>query len=108
MGEKQEAQETGEDLERKRAWEYTIEDNEKWDKKVARKGRRGDFSFTGQFGSGRRRLWAVWRWCMVLTRRDSHTDYDDIARRKYKKVRGALSYRLSALGVRVPLPPARR
>lgn len=47
MGEKQEARETGEDLERKRAWEYTIEDNEKWDKKQARKGRRGDFSFTG-------------------------------------------------------------
>lgn len=58
MGEKTEALETGEDLERKKAWEYSIEDNEKWDKKVARKGRRADFSFT---------------------------DYDDIARRKYKK-----------------------
>ncbi|KAL8293213.1 hypothetical protein RQP46_000907 [Phenoliferia psychrophenolica] len=58
MGEKAEARETGEDLERKRAWEYSIEDNEKWDKKVARKGRRADFTFT---------------------------DYDDIARRKYKK-----------------------
>ncbi|KAK4058679.1 Pre-mRNA-splicing factor SYF2 [Microbotryomycetes sp. JL221] len=58
MGEKREAEETGEDLERKRAWEYSIEDNEKWDKKQARKQRRGDFSFT---------------------------DYDDIARRKYKK-----------------------
>ncbi|KAK4703075.1 pre-mRNA-splicing factor SYF2, partial [Phenoliferia sp. Uapishka_3] len=59
MGEKAEARDTGEDLERKRAWEYSIEDNEKWDKKVARKGRRADFTFT---------------------------DYDDIARRKYKKV----------------------
>lgn len=48
MGEKAEARETGEDLERKRAWEYTVEDNEKWDKKQARKGRRGDFSFTGE------------------------------------------------------------
>ncbi|SCZ97698.1 BZ3500_MvSof-1268-A1-R1_Chr4-3g07383 [Microbotryum saponariae] len=58
MGEKQQALETGEDLERKRAWDYTIEDNERWDKKVARKNRRAEFSFT---------------------------DYDDIARRKYKK-----------------------
>lgn len=49
MGEKQDALETGEDLERKRAWDYSIEDNEKWDKKLARKGRRADFSFTGQF-----------------------------------------------------------
>ena len=48
MGEKQDALETGEDLERKRAWDYSIEDNEKWDKKLARKGRRGDFSFTGK------------------------------------------------------------
>ncbi|KAL7340250.1 SYF2 splicing factor-domain-containing protein [Rhodotorula toruloides] len=58
MGEKQRAVETGEDLERKKNWEYSIEDNEKWDKKQAKKARRADFSFT---------------------------DYDDIARRKYKK-----------------------
>ncbi|KAI5477812.1 pre-mRNA-splicing factor SYF2 [Pseudohyphozyma bogoriensis] len=58
MGEKMEARETGEDLERKKNWEYSIEDNERWDKKKERKGRRADFSFT---------------------------DYDDIARRKYKK-----------------------
>ena len=48
MGEKSEARETGEDLERKRAWEYSIEDNERWDKKMARKGRRADFTFTGE------------------------------------------------------------
>lgn len=47
MGEKAEARETGEDLERKKAWEYSIEDNEKWDKKQERKKSRGDFSFTG-------------------------------------------------------------
>ncbi|GAA5897998.1 hypothetical protein JCM5296_001449 [Sporobolomyces johnsonii] len=58
MGEKQRARETGEDLERTKNWEYSIEDNERWDKKLARKERRADFSFT---------------------------DYDDIARRKYKK-----------------------
>lgn len=83
MGEKQEARETGEDLERKRAWDYTIEDNEKWDKKLARKGRRGDFSFTGTCcctSQGRARVYDE------LTRRDAQIDYDDIARRKYKKV----------------------
>ncbi|GAA5978801.1 hypothetical protein JCM11641_003568, partial [Rhodosporidiobolus odoratus] len=58
MGEKQRAAEEGEDLERKTNWEYSIEDNEKWDKKQAKKKRRGQFEFT---------------------------DYDDVARRKYKK-----------------------
>lgn len=47
MGEKQQAQETGQDLERKRAWEYSIEESEAWDKKLARKGRRVDAAFTG-------------------------------------------------------------
>lgn len=86
MGEKREAEETGEDLERKRAWEYSIEDNEKWDKKQARKQRRADFSFTGAHESS----------CGVSRVRSQIvtglvglplTDYDDIARRKYKKVR---------------------
>ncbi|BGP53917.1 hypothetical protein JCM8202_006110 [Rhodotorula sphaerocarpa] len=58
MGEKARAIETGEDLERKKNWEYSIEDNERWDKKLARKERRADYSFT---------------------------DYDDVTRRKYKK-----------------------
>ena len=48
FSEKLEARETGEDLERKRAWEYTVEDNEKWDKKMARKERRAQFEFTGE------------------------------------------------------------
>jgi pre-mRNA-splicing factor SYF2 len=47
MGEKLEAEETGEDLERKRNWEYSIEDNERWEKKLARKERRAQFEFTG-------------------------------------------------------------
>jgi pre-mRNA-splicing factor SYF2 len=48
MGEKQEARETGEDLERKRAWDYSIEDNENWDKKQEKKGRRADTGFAGK------------------------------------------------------------
>ncbi|GAA5981537.1 hypothetical protein JCM5350_004622 [Sporobolomyces pararoseus] len=58
MGEKQRAQEEGEDLERKKNWEYTIEDSEKWEKKTARKERRSGFQFS---------------------------NYDDVARIKYKK-----------------------
>lgn len=52
MGEKARAIETGEDLERKKNWEYSIEDNERWDKKLARKERRADYSFTGQLARG--------------------------------------------------------
>lgn len=80
MGEKAEARETGEDLERKRAWEYSIEDNEKWDKKVARKGRRADFTFTGSSLGSRSIQKGTQADCVVCA------DYDDIARRKYKKV----------------------
>lgn len=49
MGEKQRAQEEGEDLERKKNWEYTIEDSEKWEKKTARKERRSGFQFSSKF-----------------------------------------------------------
>ncbi len=48
MGEKQDARETGEDLERKRAWDYSIEDNQNWDKKQEKKGRRADTGFAGK------------------------------------------------------------
>ncbi|GAA5842392.1 hypothetical protein JCM5353_007098 [Sporobolomyces roseus] len=58
MGEKKRAEEEGEDLERKKNWEYSIEDSEKWEKKTARKDRRSGFQFT---------------------------NYDDVARIKYKK-----------------------
>lgn len=58
MGEKLDALETGADLERKRNWEYSLEDNEAWNKKQSRKERRADHGFK---------------------------DYDDSARRKYKR-----------------------
>lgn len=48
LGEKAAAAEAGEDLERKQAWDYSIEDNDKWEKKLKRKRARGDFAFTGQ------------------------------------------------------------
>lgn len=58
LGEQIEAEETGLDTERKRAWDYTVEDNERWDAKLAKKDRRSKFEFT---------------------------DFDDVARRKYKR-----------------------
>ncbi|XP_006455318.1 hypothetical protein AGABI2DRAFT_180449 [Agaricus bisporus var. bisporus H97] len=42
---KADAEERGEDVERFRNWEYTIEDNENWEKKLKRKKRRADFEF---------------------------------------------------------------
>lgn len=63
LEERAEAAETGADLERKRNWEYTMEDDEAWNKKQDRKKRRGQYEFT---------------------------DFDDAARRKYKKDLDAL------------------
>ena len=46
---KADAEERGEDVERQKNWEYTIEENEEWEKKLARKKRRADFEFHGRF-----------------------------------------------------------
>jgi pre-mRNA-splicing factor SYF2 len=44
---KADAEERGEDVERQKNWEYTIEENDEWEKKLARKKRRADFEFHG-------------------------------------------------------------
>jgi len=44
---KADAEERGEDVERQKNWEWTIEENEEWEKKLARKARRADFEFHG-------------------------------------------------------------
>ncbi len=46
---KADAEERGEDVERAKNWEYTVEENEEWEKKLARKKRRADFEFHGAF-----------------------------------------------------------
>ena len=69
------AEERGEDVERQKNWEWTIEDNEEWEKKLARKARRADFEFHG--------MDFVVHWlfsCSRLPPDDAHA-----ARRKYKK-----------------------
>lgn len=47
MRQKADAEDRGEDIERQKNWEYTIEENDEWEKKQARKARRADFSFNG-------------------------------------------------------------
>ncbi|KAJ3887941.1 SYF2 splicing factor-domain-containing protein [Lentinula edodes] len=45
LREKADAEERGEDVNRAKNWEYTIEENDAWEKKLARKKRRADFEF---------------------------------------------------------------
>jgi pre-mRNA-splicing factor SYF2 len=45
------AEDRGEDLERRKNWEYSIEENDEWEKRKARKERRADFQFHGAFDS---------------------------------------------------------
>jgi pre-mRNA-splicing factor SYF2 len=49
---KADAEERGEDVEREKNWEWTIEENEEWERKLARKARRADFEFHGMCFSG--------------------------------------------------------
>ena len=44
---KADAEGRGEDVERQKNWDYTIEENDEWEKKLARKRRRADFEFHG-------------------------------------------------------------
>ncbi|KAF9448099.1 SYF2-domain-containing protein [Macrolepiota fuliginosa MF-IS2] len=52
---KADAEERGEDVERQKNWEYTIEDNDNWEKKLARKKRRADFEFHDDAHAARRK-----------------------------------------------------
>jgi pre-mRNA-splicing factor SYF2 len=45
MRQKVDADERGEDIERHKNWEWTIEENDEWEKKQSRKNRRADFEF---------------------------------------------------------------
>jgi len=49
------AEERGEDVERQKNWEWTVEENEGWEKKLARKARRADFEFHDDSHSARRK-----------------------------------------------------
>ena len=45
MRHKADAEDRGEDVERQKNWEWTIEENDEWERKQARKARRADFEF---------------------------------------------------------------
>jgi pre-mRNA-splicing factor SYF2 len=45
---KADAEDRGEDIERQKNWEYTIEENDEWEKKMARKARRAEFEFNSE------------------------------------------------------------
>ncbi|KAI6038668.1 SYF2 splicing factor-domain-containing protein [Pisolithus marmoratus] len=50
-----EAEERGEDVERAKNWEWTIEENENWERKLARKARRADYEFHDDVHAAHRR-----------------------------------------------------
>jgi len=52
---KADAEERGEDVEREKNWEWTIEENDYWEKKKARKARRAEFEFHDDAHAARRR-----------------------------------------------------
>jgi pre-mRNA-splicing factor SYF2 len=41
------AEERGEDVDREQNWHWTVEENDQWEKKLARKARRADYEFHG-------------------------------------------------------------
>ncbi|KZV74978.1 SYF2-domain-containing protein [Peniophora sp. CONT] len=49
------AEARGEDAERAKNWEWTVEENEEWEKKLARKARRADFEFHDDAHAARRK-----------------------------------------------------
>lgn len=64
LRQKADAEERGEDIERKRNWEYTVEENDEWEKKLARKARRADFEFNSAYRA------AAPMFCALVERRE--------------------------------------
>lgn len=58
---KADAEERGEDVERAKNWGWTIEENDEWEKKLARKARRADFEFNSEY-------WAAALWSSPLAK----------------------------------------
>lgn len=77
---KADAEDRGEDVERQKNWEYTIEENEEWEKKLSRKKRRADFEFHGEQLYLYPRLDGCSSTHLSFVLDDAHA-----ARRKYKK-----------------------
>ena len=78
MRQKADAEDRGEDVERQKNWEWTVEENDEWEKKQARKARRADFEFHSASDCSSRQF-------LRLLTLSSPTDDSDAVRRKYKK-----------------------
>jgi pre-mRNA-splicing factor SYF2 len=76
MRQKVDADERGEDIERYKNWEWTIEENEEWEKRQARKNRRADFAFHSKSYNSH---------CQFARLSHLFSDDSHAARRKYKK-----------------------
>jgi len=55
MRQKADAEERDEDVERQKNWEWTIEENDEWERRQARKARRADFEFHNDSDAVRRK-----------------------------------------------------
>ncbi|THG96895.1 hypothetical protein EW145_g7699 [Phellinidium pouzarii] len=55
LRQKADAQDRGEDLDRNKNWEYTVEENDEWEKKKRRKQRNADFEFHDEEQQARKR-----------------------------------------------------
>ena len=76
LREKVDAQENGVNVERKRNWEYSIEEDQEWQKRLEKKARRADFEFHG--------MASAWqKWSSLL--KGFNLDETQTAHRKYKK-----------------------
>jgi len=53
LREKVDAQENGVDVERTRNWEYSIDEDQEWQKRLEKKARRADFEFHGVYNHDR-------------------------------------------------------
>lgn len=74
LREKVDVQENGVDVERKRNWEYSIEEDQGWQKRLEKKARRADFEFHGMYNPYLK---------CVFT--EDNLDETQTAHRKYKK-----------------------
>jgi len=55
LRERADAEDRGEDADRRKNWEYTIEENDEWEKRMAKKKRRADFEFHDAEHNARRK-----------------------------------------------------
>jgi len=79
LRQKADAEEQGKDVERQKNWDWTIEENDNWEKKLARKARRADFEFHGGL------VCLVFSWLLISFRFRLLKDDAHAARRRYKK-----------------------